>query len=297
MKKAILVLEDLGQNARSKKVQKCGVTLAKSLKAPLTLFNVQDVAPELYLSYGHEIIESVFSQGKKDLAKIKKEIGHPAKILQARGNPASEILSLAKKNKYECIVQGTSSLTGLGPLILGSVAESVIRGSDIPVITVGPAVKEVPKQFLKILVPTTLTRNTKHAEKVALSLAKDFKAQIILMHNVFDSLHPVLQSAASTSSGMAGLNPILENLKKQARKKLLEKGKIFEKAEIKVETILNEGIDGSTAAILHEIPKVNLVVMGTHGRTIPGGFFFGRCAREVITKSSVPVITVKSKAE
>lgn len=296
MKKAILILEDLGNNNRSKKVRECGLAFAKGTRSPLTLLNVQDVAPELYLSYGNEIIESVFSQGKKDLAALKKSLGHPAKTLQARGNPAQEILSLAKKANYDWVVQGTSSLTGLGPLILGSVAESVIRGCELPVVTVGPAVKEI-KKIRKILVPTTLTGNTKHAEKVALSLAKAFQAQVILLHNVFDSLHPVLQSAASTSRGMAGLNPILEKLKTQAGKKLLEKGKAFEKAGVKAETILNEGIDGSAAAILHETPKVDLVVMGTHGRTIPGGFFFGRCAREVITKSKVPVITVKSKAE
>jgi len=52
------------------------------------------------------------------------------------GNPAKEILRAANQIKPELIVMGTHGRTGLGRLLMGSVAEEVVRKSPIPVLTV-----------------------------------------------------------------------------------------------------------------------------------------------------------------
>jgi nucleotide-binding universal stress UspA family protein len=52
------------------------------------------------------------------------------------GNPAKEILKLANEIKPELIVMGTHGRTGLGRLLMGSVAEEVVRKSPYPVLTV-----------------------------------------------------------------------------------------------------------------------------------------------------------------
>ncbi len=53
----------------------------------------------------------------------------------AVGNPAAEILRLAEEVKSDLIVLGTHGRTGLGRLVLGSVAERVLRGAACPVVT------------------------------------------------------------------------------------------------------------------------------------------------------------------
>jgi nucleotide-binding universal stress UspA family protein len=50
--------------------------------------------------------------------------------------PAEAIVRIAKEEGFDLIVMGTHGRTGIEHLLLGSVAERVIRGSEVPVITV-----------------------------------------------------------------------------------------------------------------------------------------------------------------
>lgn len=52
------------------------------------------------------------------------------------GDPVEEILKAAKAEKADVIVLGTHGTTGLARLLLGSVAESVLRAAECPVLTI-----------------------------------------------------------------------------------------------------------------------------------------------------------------
>lgn len=52
------------------------------------------------------------------------------------GDEATEIARLAKDNGYDQIVMGTHGRTGVGRLLMGSVAERVLRTAPCPVLTV-----------------------------------------------------------------------------------------------------------------------------------------------------------------
>lgn len=52
------------------------------------------------------------------------------------GDPSKEILKLAKANDVDLIVMGTHGWTGLGRMLMGSVAESVVRRANCPVLTI-----------------------------------------------------------------------------------------------------------------------------------------------------------------
>jgi universal stress protein A len=51
------------------------------------------------------------------------------------GDPADEIVALAEQEKADLIVMGTHGRTGLGRLLMGSVAEAVVRRARCPVFT------------------------------------------------------------------------------------------------------------------------------------------------------------------
>jgi len=57
------------------------------------------------------------------------------------GNAAEEIIRLAEQEKVDLIVMTTHGRTGLKHLLLGSVAESVVRQAKCPVLTIKPAKK------------------------------------------------------------------------------------------------------------------------------------------------------------
>ena len=52
------------------------------------------------------------------------------------GNPSKEIVSYAREHDCDTIVMGTHGRGGIDRLLLGSVAERVVRSSPVPVVTV-----------------------------------------------------------------------------------------------------------------------------------------------------------------
>jgi nucleotide-binding universal stress UspA family protein len=84
----------------------------------------------------------------EDLARERAEVGLKDARAQLQklnletrahlgvGEPAQEILALADQQHYDLIVMGTRGKSGIAHLLLGSVAERVVRHAHCPVITV-----------------------------------------------------------------------------------------------------------------------------------------------------------------
>jgi nucleotide-binding universal stress UspA family protein len=60
----------------------------------------------------------------------------PCEITVKRGNPSEEILDLATSQQADVIVMSTHGRTGPQRLLIGSVAEKVVRSAPCPVLTV-----------------------------------------------------------------------------------------------------------------------------------------------------------------
>jgi nucleotide-binding universal stress UspA family protein len=60
----------------------------------------------------------------------------PVERYFVQGDPAGEIVRLAKEHQCDLIVMGTHGRTGLSRLLMGSVAEQVLRKAHCPVLTV-----------------------------------------------------------------------------------------------------------------------------------------------------------------
>jgi len=58
------------------------------------------------------------------------------------GDPVTEILRTAKENKCDLIVMGTHGRTGVSRLLMGSVAEQIVRKAPCPVLTVKVPLKQ-----------------------------------------------------------------------------------------------------------------------------------------------------------
>ena len=60
----------------------------------------------------------------------------PVEHLLVEGGTAAAILQIAQERQTDLIVMGTHGRTGLGRLLMGSVAEKVLRDATCPVLTV-----------------------------------------------------------------------------------------------------------------------------------------------------------------
>ena len=67
---------------------------------------------------------------------VATEGGVPVERVQLDGSPAREIIRYAEKADCDLIVMGTHGRGGIDRLLLGSVAERVVRSSTVPVLTV-----------------------------------------------------------------------------------------------------------------------------------------------------------------
>lgn len=82
-------------------------------------------------------------EAQKQLSRIVPEsVDVPFEHRLMKGSAVEVILDVAKNSKADLIVMGTLGRSGLKRLMLGSVAEHVIRQAPCPVLTTKPAEKE-----------------------------------------------------------------------------------------------------------------------------------------------------------
>lgn len=93
--------------------------------------------------------------------------------------------SAIRKYGIDLLVMGTRGRTGLGKILLGSVAEEIFRNVACPVLTVGPnadTAKRAKPEIRRILYATDLSPDAQSVAAYAVSLAQEYQAQLTLLH-------------------------------------------------------------------------------------------------------------------
>lgn len=147
----------------------------------------------------------------------------------------------------------------------------------------------------KILVPTDFSKPSKTAAEVAAEIARKSGAELIFLH--------VAEAASSTSFSVTGemslgnAEDTLFTMKLIERsKKQLEKLTEDEKFNgIKVSTELRVGTPFHGIQTIVADSKVDLIVMGTGGRSQVDKAFLGTNTEKVVRRSQCPVLTVQRK--
>jgi len=77
-------------------------------------------------------------EGDNALNEVERIVGDRAQVerVVVEGSPSGEIVSHAREDDCDLIVMGTHGRGGIDRLLLGSVAERVVRTSNVPVLTV-----------------------------------------------------------------------------------------------------------------------------------------------------------------
>jgi nucleotide-binding universal stress UspA family protein len=94
--------------------------------------------PELGVAIGSTMIKSLVRDGQDALGRLVEHHPDRARLGEAVlrvGDPRDVILAVAAELGVDLIVMGTHGRRGLARAILGSVAESVVRASPCPVLT------------------------------------------------------------------------------------------------------------------------------------------------------------------
>lgn len=82
------------------------------------------------------VTELLREEGDLALSEFESMAGAAAaESAVVEGNPSGEIVEYAREHGIDCIVMGTHGRAGIDRLLLGSVAERVVRASPVPVVT------------------------------------------------------------------------------------------------------------------------------------------------------------------
>jgi nucleotide-binding universal stress UspA family protein len=83
-----------------------------------------------------ELLREDAEKAAGEVESLAADTGLDAETAVAEGSPSKEIIRYAEANGCDLIVMGTHGRGGIDRLLLGSVAEKVVRGSSVPVLTV-----------------------------------------------------------------------------------------------------------------------------------------------------------------
>jgi nucleotide-binding universal stress UspA family protein len=143
----ILVPVDFSENSRV--AAQYAVDLAKLTGGDLLLFHAYGLPVTAYpegFSLPAELLTTLAMDAKQAVQKLAKELAwdgsREIQVASEMGAPAQAIVELARTRGFDLIVMGTHGRTGLRRLLIGSVAERVVRLAHCPVLTVPDAPSE-----------------------------------------------------------------------------------------------------------------------------------------------------------
>jgi len=138
------ILTAVDFSGQTDKVVDAAISMATKFEAELRLvFVVEEMAHYAWVTVPHisfDILEE--EMGKSAETKLEKLVeeklpaGLSCKTEVRKGIPAREIVDCARKEGSSLIVMGTHGYRGMEKVLLGSVAEQVLRSAPCPVLVI-----------------------------------------------------------------------------------------------------------------------------------------------------------------
>jgi nucleotide-binding universal stress UspA family protein len=138
------ILVPIDYSAHSEEAIRTAVDLAKRYSASVTLINVYEpidrLMPEAYWLLTPEQEKRVLAAFEERLGKAEKQVrdlgAREVATQLLEGEPGPRIVDYARDGEFDLIVMGTHGRRGFKHLLLGSVAERVLRTAPCAVLVV-----------------------------------------------------------------------------------------------------------------------------------------------------------------
>jgi nucleotide-binding universal stress UspA family protein len=230
--------------------------------------------------YDYPAAERSEKKHLEPLAQRVRDAGLICEVVVRPGLPADEILAYTRERAVDRIVMGTHSPGAIGKLLVGSVAEAVLRTACLPVFIVGPdAVDGSYRNFATrtILCAISLGEASTVVAAFAAELAAQHGAQLILQHVIRPQDRAEFMAGHSLDEVEAGMLALIPA-------KLQER--------ITVQTIVVPG--DPTEELLYQsgAQHVDLIVLGAQGASTFAAITRHGVVYKVLAHAHCPVITL-----
>ena len=256
------------------------VTLTRKIKGHLVLLRVVTT---------DEATKQIESDLSSAAAKVAADAGLAGvDILTSEGDAGPAIVDAARSFPRCLIVMSTHGRSGIGRWIYGSVADEVIRTTDVPVVLVSTACQRLwsAERPFRILVPLDGSPLAETALTLARDLADDIGANLILLRAVAP-----LVFAYADAYVYAAYDPDL--LIEEAERYLKQMVEALQSEGRTVQSRCEYDFPASAIADIARQEDVDLVVMATHGSGGLTRLVMGSVATGTVQQATVPVMLVR----
>jgi nucleotide-binding universal stress UspA family protein len=277
-----------------------GRTLAERLKIPVEFLGVVDTgALAGQVSHGTaRYFETVIDESVRSSEAYLKRI--------AKTFPGREIKCTVEKGKAEEVIiekagfdatltaMATHGRSGFNRLLLGSVAEKVLRGSTNPLLLIRAsedAKIEGEAALKSVIVPLDGSELAESVLAPAVELARALRLEVVLLR--------AYRIPMNTYAGMEDYYPVnyeeISGALREEAQSYLEKkvGEIQRQGIEKLSFIIAEGSGADEIVALGRRTADNLIAMCTHGRSGVKRWVLGSVTEKVVRLSGDPVLIVR----
>lgn len=213
------------------------------------------------------------------------DIGDRSEHTVMFGRPVRQILGYASENPIDHICMGSHGRDGAARLLLGSVAETVVRRAPVPTTVVRQPIKDPRPE--SILVPFDGSAPSRRALEHAVTTYPDATVTALYVLYPSEKAKP-----AGSGAGPDELETWVEQREEQAAGVLDTAEEVAADVDGSIETA---SIDGKPASAIVEYiddQDIGHVVMGSTGRDGLTRLLLGSVAETVVRRSTVSVTVV-----
>ena len=286
----ILVATDFSHTADS--ALQWAAAIAEEHGGSLTLLHALPLhgPPADFLPSPPEVEEHLRGAAVERLGALAGEITPdlPVETRLEIGLPSQTIVDVAASIEADLVVVGSRGLSDLAHVLLGSTAERVVQRSASPVLVVHPEDGR-HRPVRTILAPTDFSPASRRAIAAAerwLSAVRA-PAKLILLHAYHLPVEYTAYGAVPTSLHFA------QDAAEQAERSLAALAEELRREGLAVETVAREGYPPETIVAVGKELDVDVIALGTHGRTGLRHLLLGSNAERVVQKAGCPVLTVR----
>ncbi len=218
------------------------------------------------------------------------------------GHPAQHIIAAIRQFHADRVLLGTRSRSRLGKLLVGSVAEQVLRSVNLPVITVGPEVHLAEARRERVVLhATSLKETSRPSAALACQIAANQGARLVLLHVL-----PPLYEKGSVDATKEGMGErIGERMGQSGQPAALDSAAMHELNRLASQIAAAQpGCSVVEPLVVHGNPAIeilatatekhaNLIVLGATDRSAFANLTRDRIIYRVLAHARCPVLTLR----
>jgi nucleotide-binding universal stress UspA family protein len=218
--------------------------------------------------------------------------------LQLSFDVADSIREYVDEREIDLVVMGTHGRKGLDRLMLGNVADKMVRHAPCPVMTVREEVPwagaEEDATVQDVLAPIDFSEYSRSALRTAKAFANAYDARLHLLFVAEQRMVPTFSDTGVPGVGVVEMDP---EIVKNAERALEQLNERVGGPTVKSRYHVREGTVSEDIVDLAETQGVDLIVMATRGLTGVTRYLLGSNTERVVRVAPCPVLSIPASVE